>query len=279
MKKNNTFLYILIFILFLALGVTLGVYGAKKYLNSKNDKDLPEVVDGVIDITDKKEYEESVKNLYGVLDGNPIFYTSNGLSLDTMDNNTKLNLMYYYVLSNKMGTSDTMPWTYYGSSNCDYDFIVDPLEEGEESETCTVLRIPTNTFKENYKKLFNSSVIDTSVNFKPNTYKSCVVDGDDYVCGNVGAVSTGSLDSKFEITKVTLEQDILTIYDKGYLIDTRSDKVNFDDGYENHYLHTSDSTEYYYELKSSDNVTFKHTFKKAEDNKYYYVSTEVVEKE
>lgn len=278
-KKNNSFLYIFIVILFLALGIILGVYGTKKYLDSKSEEETPEIVaDGVIDITDKKEYSETIDKLYSLISGNSIFYSSKGISLETMDNNTKLSLMYTYALNNSLGSSEQLPWSYWGSGTCANDFIVDPLEE-ETSQICSVVTIPVSTINDNYKKLFNSTLIDTSVNFKPSTFKSCVLDGDNYVCGNVGSVVNGSLDSKFEIQKVTLDNDIISIYDKGYLLDTRSDRINSEDGYSNHYLHTADSTEYYYELKSADNVTFKHNFKKADDNNYYYVSTEVVEKE
>ncbi len=275
-KKNNSFLYIFIVILFLALGIILGVYGTKKYLSSKAEDDVVEEVDGVIDITEKKEYSETIKNLYALVSSNTIFYTSKGVSLETMDNNTKLSLMYTYALNNGLGTDDQFPWSFYGSSTCEYDFIVDPLED-TTSQTCSVVTIPVSSFVDNYKKLFNNTLLDTSVNFKPSEYKSCVLDGENYVCGNIGNVQ-GSLDVKFEIQKVTLEDDVLSIYDKGYLVDTRSDKIDSEDGYSNHYLHTADSNEYYYELKSADNVTFKHNFKKVENN-YYYVSTEVVNKE
>ena len=193
-KKNNSFLYIFIVILFLALGIILGVYGTKKYLSSKAEDDVVEEVDGVIDITDKKEYSETIKNLYALVSSNTIFYTSKGVSLETMDNNTKLSLMYTYALNNGLGSDDQFPWSYYGSSTCEYDFIVDPLED-TTSQTCSVVTIPVSSFVDNYKKLFNNSLLDTSVNFKPSEYKSCVLDGENYVCGNVGNVQ-GSLDIK-----------------------------------------------------------------------------------
>ncbi len=281
-KKNNAFLYILIVILFLALGITLGVYGTKKYLSSKENDDSKEVVEGALDITDKKEYASTIEKLYSSLGGNPIYYSSKGFSLETMDNNTKLSLVYNYITSHDIGLSEQLNWSYWGANTCDYNFIVDPLTEDESgfSQICTILRVPTSEFVSSFKALFNSDKIDTSVDFSPSSNKNCVLDGSDYVCGTVdNNGSSGSLDGKFEILKVTLENDIISIYDKGYLIDTRSDKVDLNDGNSNHYLHTSDSTNYYYELKSADNVTFKHDFKKSSDGNYYYVSTSVVEKE
>ena len=68
----------------------------------------------------------------------------------------------------------------------------------------------------------------------------------------------------------------MRIYEKGYLIDNRSNVDNPTDQYDNYYLHSFDSTNYYYELKSADNLTFKHTFKTEDRQNYYYVSTELI---
>ena len=46
--------------------------------------------------------------------------------------------------------------------------------------------------------------------------------------------------------------------------------------FDKYYLHSSDSTEYYYELKNADNLTFKHTFVTKDRVNYYYVSSELV---
>ena len=84
----------------------------------------------------------------------------------------------------------------------------------------------------------------------------------------------GEVVSKFEIVKVTIDDNnTITIYDKGYLLDNRSD-VEIVGDYKNAYLHSYDASEHYYELKSSDNLTFKHVFNNI-DNKYYYVSSEL----
>lgn len=280
-KKNNTFIYIFIIILFLAVGVTAGVYGTKKFLNTKNEENTPgEVIDGPLDITENKEYTAIINKLHASLGENPIYYSSKGLTLETMDNSTKLGLMYTFITTNSMGTSEELEWLSWGATTCENGFIVDPLENGASSQKCSVYRIPSKNFVESFKTLFNSTAIDTSVNFNPSVNTTCFIKGTDYLCGKVNNnVVTGSLAAKFTIQKVTLEDDIISIYDKGYLLDTRSNKINPNDGYQNHYLHTADSNSYYYELKNADNVMFKHDFKKAEDNNYYYVSSTVVPKE
>ena len=281
-KKNNTFLYILIIIIFLGVGITAGVYGTKKFLNSNEEDDTPgEVIDGPMDITESKEYSAIINKLHASLGDNSIYYSSKGLSLETMDNSTKLTLMYNFVTTNSMGTSEELEWLFWGATTCENDFIVDPVtSDGTSSQKCTIYRIPTKNFTESFQTLFHSNAIDTSVNFNPSVNTTCLLKDSDYLCGKVNdTVVTGSLSAKFTIQKVTLEDDVISIYDKGYLLDTRSNKVNSNDGYQNHYLHTADSTNYYYELKNADNVTFRHDFKKADDNNYYYVSSTMVPKE
>jgi hypothetical protein len=142
-----------------------------------------------------------------------------------------------------------------------------------------VTRISIAKLKELNEKLFNDEILDTSVPFNVDLDKKCVIDLNDYVCGNVTNVYgyTGELESKFDILKVTKDSaGTVIIYEKGYLVDNRSNVDNPTDQYDNYYLHSSDSKDYYYELKSADNLTFIHTFKTDDGENYYYVSTELV---
>ena len=144
---------------------------------------------------------------------------------------------------------------------------------------CTVNRISKALFLDINQKLFNDELIDTSVNFDIDITKKCVLDGESYLCGAVQNISgySGALESNFEVVKATKDVDgTIIIYEKGYLHDKRSNVDNLTDQYDNYYLHSSDSKEYYYELKSSDNLTFKHIFKTDDSEEYYYVSTELV---
>ena len=96
-----------------------------------------------------------------------------------------------------------------------------------------------------------------------------------YICGNIANNNvTGDLESKFTILKVTKDLDgTIKIYEKGYLLDNRSNVKAQHPGYDNIYLHSTDSTEYYYELRNADNLTFVHTFKENDNQEYYYVGT------
>ena len=103
----------------------------------------------------------------------------------------------------------------------------------------------------------------------------CVSDGDFIICGNVVDNSgiTGALESKFSVIKVTKDEDgSINIYEKGYLVDNRSNVIASGQ-YENYYLHSSDSDAYYSELRNADNLTFVHKFKTDDKKNYYYVST------
>ena len=68
-----------------------------------------------------------------------------------------------------------------------------------------------------------------------------------------------------DILKVELYDEDIVITEKGYLYDNRSNLTTPD---KNYYLHSSDSTEYYFELKSSENLYFIHTFVKNQDGSY-----------
>ena len=282
-KKNNTFKYIIIFVIFFAIGVSGGIFGAIKYKEYKEEKDYvpEEIIDqGPKDITEEKESQELINSLYSVINGNVMFYTTKGVSVSTMDNTSKLTLVYNYLNANKIGTSETLQSAWIGSFTCfNESFITDSSDNPLVSTNkCTVTRINKNEFINANKKLFNDEILDTSVSFSPIKGKNCVVDGESYLCGNIADNSgiTGELESKFTIEKVTKSDDgTVEIYEKGYLVDKRSNINNPNDQYDNYYLHSSDSTEYYYELKSADNLTFKHTFKSINNN-YYYVSTELV---
>ena len=88
---------------------------------------------------------------------------------------------------------------------------------------------------------------------------------------------SGELESKFDVIKVTKDSSgTIIVYEKGYLVDNRSNVNDPFDQYDNYYLHSSDSNEYYYELKSADNLIFKHTFKTDDKENYYYIGTELV---
>lgn len=276
-KKSNKLKYVLLFLLFLAVGTAIGIYGAKKYLDGKED-DTPinEPTNEPKDITKDSSYQDTINNLYKIVNSNTLFYNSKGVNAETMDNGTKLTLIYDILIQNKKFTTETLENN--GTGKCDHEFILDPQTANIPSLVCTVYKVSTSEIENKAKELFNDTSINTAVTFKPNSM-TCISEEDNYICGNLETppTTTGSLEIKFEIQKVTLDQDgTISIYDKGYLIDKRDGVDDPNDQYDNYYLHSSDSTKYYYELKSADNLTFRHIFKVDDNTNYYYVRTEVV---
>ncbi len=290
-KKNSKSKFIISFLLFFFIGGLIGGFGTYKTLGMK-DKEVEEKevkkekkveTPKEIDITKDPDYTDMINSLYGYLSKDNIFYSSVGVDLATMSNDNKLRITYEYMMNNNLFATDTLNPMYYGALSCTNNFSLDVIVGADGSlsngSVCTINKISLENFVNTYKKVFNDETIDVSQPFNPKNNRTCVISDEYYVCGNVNTNNsiTGSLDSKFEIVKVIKEDKKVTIYDKGYLVDTRSSVVNPDDGYDNYYLHSSDSTTYYYELKSADNLTFAHTFILGDDSVYRYAGTAVVQ--
>lgn len=283
-KKRSKFRYFVIFLFFIAIGVGVGVFGTSKYLDYiNNEEDNSVLEEAITDITDNDNYNELVNSLLNVLDKDPIFYSTKGVKADTLDNTSRLKIIYKHIVNKEMDTKEVLTPYYYGASSC-YNgiFKVDSVMDPTAVTTigCTINKISTSLFGDVNTQLFDDDILDTSVGFDVDETTKCILEDSNYLCGATNAVATytGKLESKFEIVKVTKDiSGTIVIYEKGYLQDKRSNVDNLTDQYDNYYLHSSDSTDYYYELKSADNLTFKHTFKTKDRENYYYVSTELVE--
>ena len=281
-KKGSKFKYFLIFLFFIAAGVCLGIFGTSKYLEYKDQEDkTPVVEEGPLDITDNEKYSEQIDNLLSYLNADPLFYDTKGVVAGKLNNTSRLILIYEYIVKNELNTTEVLQPYYYGATTCHNGlFAADSLVDATNTTTgCTVSKIPTSLFADINTNLFNDEILDTSVSFDVSITKKCVLDVDSYICGNVQNMSgySGSIESNFEVVKVTKDSDgTIVIFEKGYLHDKRSNVDSLTDQYENYYLHSFDSKEYYYELKSSDNLTFKHTFKTDDSENYFYVSSELV---
>lgn len=284
-KSSNIVGNIILIVIFVSIGIVVGIYGATMFLEDKknnNDVNEEEIVEGPKDITDSEEYRELAESIYLMINKNSIFYSTKGLSSETIDNASKLTLIYNYLVENKQGVPETLNQLYYGANVCNNNFVLDKnVNPSVTSTVCTINKFDKKLFVEASKKIFNNELLDTSVPFTPVAGVRCVADQNTnmYLCGSVVNESgiTGILESKFAVQKVTKDDEgTIVVYDKGYLVDKRSNVDNPNDQYDNYYLHSSDSTNYYYELKSADNLTFKHTFKTTDRKNYYYVDTELV---
>ena len=287
-KKNKKSKYIISFLLFFFIGGVLGGFGTYKTLGMNEEKvekveKKKEKEPDLLDITKDPDYVELINNLHDYLSKDVMFYSSTGVDIEKVSNDNKLRVTYEYMENKNLFATDTLQPSYYGSLTCMNNLSLDVIVASDGSlsngTVCTVNTVSLENFINHYKKIFNDENIDVSQPFNPRSTKSCVIIDNSYQCGNINNSSqvTGSLDSKFEVIKAIKEKDKITIYDKGYLVDTRSSIVNPDDGHDNYYLHSSDSTTYYYELKSSDNLTFAHTFVKDKENNYRYNGTSLVQ--
>lgn len=275
-KKKADFRGVFLFILFFSIGAVAAIFGTKYFLEQReqeNKKGDPVVEQ--IDITDKSEYQDTINQLYERIKGSSEYYSTQGISVESMSNNFKYGLVYDQVLTNGEYTDEKIPASYVGSPECMTHLLVDAAD----TTVCNISKIEKTVMEKTYKDIFGLSNLDTSVAFNPTNTKYCMPVEGYYYCGNVGPISgvTGTLDTRFSITKVIKDTSgYIYIYDKGYLIDNRSSVIKTE-GVANYYLHASDSTDYYHELKSADNYVFKHAFKLGEDDKYYYESSELEE--
>ena len=285
-SSNNNIKYLLCFCIFFILGGVLGIIMTTKYLELQdedgNNLTMNET-ENSIDITGDKEYEATISSLKSIISASPVFYNSNGFKSAEMNKDDMLSYIYKYLISAEKFTDSTLANTYWGSSYCENDFLVsyESTDDGSSYSLgiCELKNMSINDINAAAKSLFGVDNVDVSGDFMATDNTKCIIQGENYVCGLVNPVTgiTGELTPKFDTLKVTKEEDgSLIIYEKGYLVDTRSNVVNPDDGYDNYYLHSSDSSAYYFELKSADNLTFKHTFKMNSDRSYYLFSSEVV---
>lgn len=280
-KKKNTLKYILLFVLFLLIGFALGFYGTTLYLQFKEAEKEKNVdkTEWPIDITDDEQSKKVTEKLVGILNKDPIFYTTKGVNISTLDKNVKLRFLFDYINKLNQGTSTTLEVVDYENMTCSNGFMADASTEEQENRTCTAKVYDYKLFIDASKTLFNETDLDTTISFSPEDGRNCVADRENkrYICGNVPKQTniTGKLESKFDVIKVTKDEDnTIQIYEKGYLNDKRSNVIN-SGAYDNYYLHSSDSTNYYYELRSADNLTFRHTFKTNNGSDYYYAGTEL----
>lgn len=283
-EKSYTSRYVILFVIFFVIGTTLGLVATYKYLQSKDTDSDETAITGPIDITNDKDYLSTIDKLYDTVNGHTSFYETSGVDPATWNNYNKLNYVYNILVDENKYTLEPWNHTWLGSGVCYGDFIADIATNADGSTytsyACTIKRFSIEDFVNKYNSIFRNSSIDTNVEFYPENGTKCFVDNGTYVCGTVNRDITGRLISKFEILKVIKEEDgTIKIYDKGYLQDTRSNINNPDDGYDNYYLHSADSKDYYYELRSADNLTFIHTFKLDDNNNYYYWNTVMEKKE
>ena len=283
-SPNNLFRYIIVFGIFLVVGCVIGYFGTNSFLQTKNknNKNNNKPIKDIVDITNDSEYKTTIERLYSFINKNVEFYNSNGITINNMNDDLKFRLVYNYIIQNELAEKETIDSIYPGSIVCNNDFLVDTnIDDNGNStnlSTCTLKKISTEQIKKVYMTLFNNNYYNLKEAYNPINNQKCILSNDNYLCGKITSNNeiTGEVENHFKIIKVTKNAiGTINIYDQGYLQDTRSN-IALDSNIK-YYLHSIDSSDYYYELKSSDNYTFVHVFEKNDDNTYHYVKTEIVD--
>lgn len=280
-EKGGFLRYLILFVIFMAIGVVIGILGTQKYMEYKDSKkeEAPVIDEGPEDITNVEEYTELINKLHKFVVDYSLFYTTKGVKVENMPNNDRLLMAYDYVSKDSNTIVEEKLESTLGSNSCLDTFALDDSSNlWRRDNGCTIKKVKRSLLEEKNTQLFNDKLIDTSSSFVNSEYKFCIVSEEYYYCGNKldETINTGKLESKFSVIKATKDEGKIELYEKGYLLDTRSIETSLIGGHDKYYLHSSDSKDYYYELRNADNLTFKHTFVTTDRINYYYVSSEIV---
>lgn len=272
-EKSNALRYILLFIVFFLIGAGIGYIGARSYLASRDkteDKSNANNDANDTDILKDEKYSDTVDRLNKILSSSPLFYNTQGLSIDTIDEETKFTLTFEYLFKNDKATLSSLITN--AGNTCNSVYVANMNDDGSFGSQCNIYYVSVDDINQFVSDTLNSTVNLKEVEVANNYY--CALEDNKYTCGvSANNYYVGSLEPHFDTERMVLKDNgDIVVYNKGYLVDTRSNRVN---GGSNNYLHSSDSLDYYYELKSSSNIEFKHTFKKNSNGSYYYYSSEV----
>ena len=277
-KESHVFKYIAIFLVFLAIGVVLGMVGTKKFIEYKDSQNKPVVDEGPEDITDLDEYSDLINRLHSFVEEYPFVYTTKGIKAENLSNNEKLLMIYDALKKDNKIKGDTITATY-GTENCLAIFKADESDNPfNPTNVCSIQKVEQKLMEEKSKQIFDIKEIDLTSEFVNSDGLYCMLSEGNYICGHKlnEVTEQGEIVAKFSVVKVTKDEGKIVIYDKGYLLDTRASKISNLGIHEKYYLHSYDSNDYYFELKNADNLTFKHTFITVDRVNYYYVSSELV---
>ena len=151
-KKKKDFRGLFLFILFFAIGAAGAYFGTKYYMDQKQEESKKgDPVIEQIDVTSKSEFQDIINQLYETVKGKPEYYTTDGVTVDSMTKNFKYGLIFDQVLTNGSYTEEKLPASYVGSPECSTYFLVDSTD----TTVCSITKIEKNTMNKVYKSLFN----------------------------------------------------------------------------------------------------------------------------
>ncbi len=151
----------------------------------------------------------------------------------------------------------------------------------EDSSNCTVTKVSKDIINKEYVKLFGEEINDAE-SFKPDNYHICYLKDNEYYCGLAESFTytLGNDSSIYRVIKKAIEKSSGEVIIHDYFL-----KINNNACY-NSYTTDTENTECTANYKENNKVDFnfmkhngqlyKHTFKKAKDGSYYWVSSEPV---
>ena len=301
-EKNKIKISLSTLFLFIALIVIIimGIVIVRLYDNKKNSDNL------------LKELNNKISNLENTNVPDNNINTENE-TLDI--NNTLVKLLYGYVLKSDDSKfsfawqTDQEPASFYKDTKTTYSSLSNiekmliVLKNYKESEVKEVFKTQVNdiidtTYIHDIVKVYENidekavDIFNQSNNNWEDHYKGCSADlnyknNNYYLSEYDGGGKGTSICTYSEIQKVEKDQDYIYIYDKFIYVD--SSKLDVNEGDSKIHIYTSSnetndigsessyptSTKELYKKYEDKLETYKHTFKKAENGSYYWLSSEI----
>ncbi len=262
-KENDKILIILIVILSLIAVVLIVV----KLLNG-NNMDINDPL-----VADLHNYfsTDDLGNCNGLFN-----YGDGTVNYDNTDMENKLCLAYHKA---DITSDEKVSYDATNEELCQVDGMTFRVEEN--TTQCQVQKIKKDDIDSAYKKLFGKD-IENNQEFKIDNFHICFLHEDEYYCGlsEILTYTIGNESSVYRIIEKAVEKGSnIEIYD--YFV-----KVTGNTCYKTYITNTENvpcTKEYTnnkkvnYRFLQKYGTQFKHTYAKAEDGSYYWVSTEAID--
>lgn len=259
-SNDKTFIILLIVLIFISIIIIFA-----RLTNGKNLKTDNELVVELHDYFSS----ENLENCEGLFN-----YAEEKIKYDDVSIETKKCLAYQ-----KSDIESSILTTISSDKNkktCSQDDMI--FKTDDDSNECTITKIEKNIIENTYKKLFGKEIEDDKA-FKVDNFHICYLKDKYYYCGlsETFTYTIGSESIIYRvIQKATEKGSTIEIYD--YFV-----KINEDKCFKS-YTTVTENSECTSEYKNNKKINYKfmeryttrykHTFKKAKDNTYYWISSE-----
>ena len=201
-------------------------------------------------------------------------YGEKKITYNDVDSASKICIAYHKsdIKSAKALTYDAKK----KDSTCNVDGMIFKTDEGVN--TCTVSKLDREVVDKTYKKLFGKDIEDNE-SFKYDGYHVCYLKDDSYYCGlsELYSMTVGvEVNVYRSVEKAIKKKDTITIYDYFAKVTGSGDQLTCYKDINDICNKNLKNEDLKYEFLEKYGIKYKHTFKKASDGTYYWVSTEPV---